>query len=89
MPGTVGVDCTTLDEVPRDTIRVVGALGAGPVEGLAGVVLVVAKLGDASNLRDGEGEVVKHPRGDGAGFALLCPIGQLSKDILELIHLGG
>ena len=58
MPGAIGVTLATVDQVPQDAVRFIGALGLVPPDPCARMMLLAADTGNLGNFCQGIGEVV-------------------------------
>lgn len=72
MPDTVDIQSTAFQKVPHEAIGVIQTLGAVPVHGLTGMMLLRGHIAYVRHIGYGIREVVQGSRPDGIGLAGLA-----------------
>jgi len=70
MPKAVCIHTATLQQMSGERIGVVCAFTAGPVQGLPGIMLLIAHIADVCHGGQGIREIVQYSRGYGLHLTL-------------------
>jgi hypothetical protein len=72
VPNAIAVDRARFQQMPGERVQFVTGLGSSPMEGLAGIMLLVASHGQFRDSRNGVGEIGENAREQGQRFARRC-----------------